>query len=282
MPTTRYTNIGGQIVAENRDGAYRFYGADPLGSTAALYDSTGTTTDTFTYWPYGEVRTSSGSTATPFKFCAGWGYYGDATGRLYVRARFYRDKLALWPSRDLLWPKESSYRYTRNRPLDKVDPSGLQMLSLLGTLLPSCYPYSPCEYARQKGMVPRSRGRVACCDGVREACAFMDDGLDWFNVCIEIHEEGHIAHDNCTCPPCGFGWCTVPTSEHSAVECRAHKQSLTCIEHAMRLNCPYGGYWCELEFQEKLDESCYAMEFLYNCRPLPDICDGRGWFDYMF
>lgn len=101
MPTTTYTTIDGQIVSENRAGTQKFYGPDPLGSVVTIYDTTGTVTDTFTYWPYGEIRTSTGSTATPFKFCGTWGYYSDATGRLYVRARFYRDKIARWqtPSR---------------------------------------------------------------------------------------------------------------------------------------------------------------------------------------
>lgn len=126
MPTVRYTNVNGQIIAEKRGGSRSFNGADPLGSTAVLYDSSGNATDTFSYWPYGEVRNSTGSTATPFKFCGIWGYYGDATGRLYVRARFYRDKLARWQSRESTYLAESAYAYCGNSPTSFVDANGLQ------------------------------------------------------------------------------------------------------------------------------------------------------------
>ncbi|MEQ1822861.1 MAG: RHS repeat-associated core domain-containing protein [Fimbriimonadaceae bacterium] len=125
MPTTTYTTIDGQIVSENRAGVQKFYGPDPLGSVVTIYDTTGTVTDTFVYWPYGEIRTSTGSTATPFKFCGTWGYYSDATGRLYVRARVYRDKIARWQTVDPLWPKLWAYKYCRNIPLYAVDPSGM-------------------------------------------------------------------------------------------------------------------------------------------------------------
>lgn len=124
MPSVRYTNVNGQIIAEKRGGSRSFYGADPLGSTVALYDSSGNATDTFAYWAYGEVRTSTGSTATPFKFCGIWGYYGDATGRTYVRARFYRDKIAKWGSQDHLWPHQMPFAYCKGDPISFIDPSG--------------------------------------------------------------------------------------------------------------------------------------------------------------
>jgi RHS repeat-associated protein len=132
MPTTRYTNISGQIIAEDRNGAYKFYGADPLGSTATLYDSSGAVTDTFAYWPYGEIRTSSGSTGTPFKFCGTWGYHGNAAGRLYVRARVYREKLTRWQTVDPLWPILKRYGYANNLPNILPDPLGLMTLTIAG------------------------------------------------------------------------------------------------------------------------------------------------------
>jgi RHS repeat-associated protein len=135
MPVTRYTTVSGQILAEKRGGAHSYYGSDPLGSTAAIYDSSGNTTDTYSYWPYGEMRASTGSSTTPFKFCGAWGYYAEATGRLYVRARFYRDKLARWHTMDPLWPMETAYAYCLGRPSDHMDPSGLSVLSfVLGTM----------------------------------------------------------------------------------------------------------------------------------------------------
>ncbi|MEQ1822915.1 MAG: RHS repeat-associated core domain-containing protein [Fimbriimonadaceae bacterium] len=128
----RYTTIDGQIIAEKRGGTRRFYGADPLGSVVALYDATGTVTDTFAYWPYGEIRTSTGSSTLNFKFCGTWGYYSDATGRLYVRARVYRDKIARWQTLDPLWPGQSSSRYCNGTPVRAVDSTGLYPWNVIG------------------------------------------------------------------------------------------------------------------------------------------------------
>ena len=52
---TRYTVIDAEIIAEKRGGLRKQYVPDPLGSTVALLDNTQAQTDTFTYWPYGEV-----------------------------------------------------------------------------------------------------------------------------------------------------------------------------------------------------------------------------------
>jgi hypothetical protein len=84
----RYTSIGGEIVSENRAGAERDYLPDPLGSTVALLNSAQTKTDTVTYWPYGEVKTRTGATATPFQYVGTRGYYRDSSKRTYSRARY--------------------------------------------------------------------------------------------------------------------------------------------------------------------------------------------------
>src|SRR6266568_1906472 len=92
----RYEVINGEIIAEKRGGVRRSYVPDPLGSTVALLDNTQTKTDTWEYWPFGEVRTRTGTTATPFQFVGTRGYYRDAASRIYVRARIYRADQARW------------------------------------------------------------------------------------------------------------------------------------------------------------------------------------------
>src|SRR5437764_8724998 len=100
MATVRYTVMEGQVLSENRGGVERSYVPDPLGSTVALLDNTQTQTDTFTYWPYGEVRTRTGTTATPFQFVGTLGYYRDSISRDYVRSRVLRKDLARWQTSD--------------------------------------------------------------------------------------------------------------------------------------------------------------------------------------
>lgn len=120
-----YTNFGGQIVHEDRGGTERDYMPDTLGSTIALLDSDSNQTDTWEYWPYGEVESRTGANVTPFSFVGTLGYFNDLVARLtYVRARHYQSLLGQWTSVDTLWPREPSYLYAYSNPVSIVDPSG--------------------------------------------------------------------------------------------------------------------------------------------------------------
>src|SRR5258705_12120206 len=86
MGTVRYTTVNGEVIAEKRNNVRSLYVPDPLGSTVALLDNTQAKTDTFAYWPYGEVRTRTGTTATPLQFVGTAGYYPGSASRPYVTA----------------------------------------------------------------------------------------------------------------------------------------------------------------------------------------------------
>ena len=125
--TVTYTTFNGQIVYENRNGTQSFYAPDTLGSTAMLLDTTGTVTDTFTYWPYGEIQEHVGSSVTPFTFVGTLGYYLDIAGSLtYIRARHYLQALCRWLTVDPLWPWRVPYGYCDYAPELVVDPAGRQ------------------------------------------------------------------------------------------------------------------------------------------------------------
>ncbi len=47
-----------------------------------MLDSAQTQTDSFSYWPYGEDLTRTGTTATPFRFLGTWSHYSDSSRRL--------------------------------------------------------------------------------------------------------------------------------------------------------------------------------------------------------
>lgn len=55
--SARVTNANGRIIGETPKGDWRYHQHDALGSTIALIDDAGTVTDTFQYWPYGEIQT---------------------------------------------------------------------------------------------------------------------------------------------------------------------------------------------------------------------------------
>ena len=126
-----YTTINGQIVYENRGGVESYYAPDTLGSTAALLDHTGAVTDTFTYWPFGEIQNHVGSNVTPFTYCGTLGYYLDAVlSWTYVRARYYTQMLGNWMTLDPLWPREDPYSYSQQSPFVFVDPTGMTLITL--------------------------------------------------------------------------------------------------------------------------------------------------------
>src|SRR3712207_4674980 len=102
MPTVRYTTVNGEVLAEKRSGTRRLYVPDPLGSTVALLDSTQAETDTFSYWPYGEEQSRTGTTPTPFRFLGTRGYYSDSTSKSYVRARYLDRQKGRWMTADPL------------------------------------------------------------------------------------------------------------------------------------------------------------------------------------
>jgi RHS repeat-associated protein len=120
----RYTVVNGQVIAENRNGVRKTYVPDPSGSTIALLDDKQKITDTFRYSPFGELKSRTGSTPTPFQYIGTKGYYTDPNNRIYVRARTYQPNYARWMTVDPLWPGESAYGYARGNPVRWVDPSG--------------------------------------------------------------------------------------------------------------------------------------------------------------
>ena len=127
-----YGTAFGGIISENRGGVVSAYVPDPLGNTIGLMNSAGTLTDSWTYWPYGEVRTRSGSNATPFTFIGTLGYFLDNVNKMcYIRARHLRLDLARWLTVDPMWPDQPEYVYCSDSPASKIDPSGLDECDLL-------------------------------------------------------------------------------------------------------------------------------------------------------
>ena len=160
-----YGNAFGGIISENRSGTVSCYVPDTLGSTIGLMNSAGNLTDTWTYWPYGEVRTRTGSSVTPFTFIGMLGYFQDIASKLsYVRARHLRADIARWLTVDPLWPMKLPYCYTSNNPVSLVDPSGTD------------------EFDSCLSLPPFSADRINCC---KTALSICDAACDTnFNFCF--------------------------------------------------------------------------------------------------
>ena len=95
---------------------------DGLGSTAAMANSGGTVTDTWTYDVFGAVRSHSGSSGTQWLFA---GEQNDPNGLEYLRARYYDPATGRFMSRD---PLGGGYPYAGGNPANMVDPTGLYAL----------------------------------------------------------------------------------------------------------------------------------------------------------
>ena len=147
--TVRYTLADSEVIAEKRGGARYLYVPDPLGSTVKLIDSSQAITDSWSYYPYGEVASRTGTTATPLQFVGTAGYYRDSSGRIYVRARHLRTDLARWMTQDPIWfwgGDYNLYRYAENSPTDMTDPAGLWCIRLWGKwcIGTTCHTRSDC------------------------------------------------------------------------------------------------------------------------------------------
>ncbi len=137
MPVVNYTTVNGQIVCENRAGVKTLFMPDTPGNVIETRNmDTGAQTSSTTYWPYGEVRTQTGTNPSPFGFCGVWGYYTQAGQPTYVRARYYRPHLGRWQTVDPLWPTFAPYEYAIGSPLQYIDRFGLASCAV--QLAPSC------------------------------------------------------------------------------------------------------------------------------------------------
>jgi len=256
MPAVRYSTINGEIIAEKRDGVRRNYVPDPLGSIRALLDKQQQITDRFDYWPYGETRTRTGSTTTPFRFVGSRGYYRDRAARTYVRARTLLPSLGRWSSLDPFWARLNTgmnrYLYVSASPIGGVDPSGL----LPGECCDGTGKAWSCErichlWRHKHGNTPgayeeggplQGYAGVVCCGSKKCACWFgwpnyppkgecLD--LEW---CFNTHERRHF--DDVACDP-RQGLHRPPFRPgvvQNARECPLRKETVACLKRSRSRN----------------------------------------------
>lgn len=101
---------------------------DALGSTAALTDSAAVVTDTYIYFAFGEVKTSTGTTTNRFTWVGERGYVKDTeSGEFHLHQRQYQPDRARFKSADPLGlaVDPNLYRYVGNSAVNRTDPSGM-------------------------------------------------------------------------------------------------------------------------------------------------------------
>jgi RHS repeat-associated protein len=123
--TSKYYYFGSQRVAVKQDINISYLHSDHLGSTSK---TTGASASTQTYYPFGAIRTSSGTVPTDYGFT---GQKRDASANLmYYGARYYDPALARFIQPDTIVPNPidpqslNRYSYVRNNPVNRIDPTG--------------------------------------------------------------------------------------------------------------------------------------------------------------
>lgn len=114
----------GTLTAMTSGGASQYYLTDVQGSVIGLVDSAGKRTATYSYGPYGEARTTSG-TNQPYRYT---GTYLDPSGLYKMGARYYDPQLGRFTQPDPSGKESNLYAYAAGDPVNRVDPSGLLSL----------------------------------------------------------------------------------------------------------------------------------------------------------
>ena len=112
---------------EITNGIVKTYHPDHLGSTMLLTDSAGAPVDYFEYDSYGTPTYRTGVTDTPFRWHGALGCMTDASGLVYMRARYYNPRLMRFLNQDPIGFEGGMnwYAFVGNNPVERVDPNGL-------------------------------------------------------------------------------------------------------------------------------------------------------------
>ncbi|MCX4030004.1 putative Ig domain-containing protein [Endozoicomonas sp. SM1973] len=119
---------GDDLISQDRNGASSYYHYDGLGSTRALTDAAGATTDTYNYEAFGVLLNSMGNTKNNYLFTGE--QFDSGLDQYYLRARYYNQKAARFTQMDT-WMGVNhdpvtlhKYLYANVDPVNYTDPTG--------------------------------------------------------------------------------------------------------------------------------------------------------------
>ena len=135
----RVYSYGRFLISQRQliDGFWKlsYYGYDGHGSVRFLTDDTGSITDTYDYDAFGNLIHSTGTTPNLYRYAGE--QVEPALGLTYLRARYLNPATGRFLTMDLAQGTSSDpaslhkYLYTANNPVNFIDPSGNEEISLV-------------------------------------------------------------------------------------------------------------------------------------------------------
>jgi RHS repeat-associated protein len=183
---------GHRLVGQNRTaGGARFYLSDGQFSARQLISQTGLLTDTYTYDAFGELLSSTGTTANNYRYTGE--QFDPNSGFYYLRARYYDPAIGRFNVADPFEGRLSAplsihrYLYADADPVNKIDPSGKSLIELevigliLGILDLSLIGATPRLTAKEKTQGSTNQFILRICPGFQ---ANLGYGLGYADAVI--------------------------------------------------------------------------------------------------
>jgi RHS repeat-associated protein len=126
--TTYYTHLptgAHQAIGETMGTSTYYYLTDMQGSVVAVTDGIGTVKNTYSYNPYGNTLTSTGSVTNPYRYDGG--YYDTSTSLYKFGVRYYNPSTMRWTQLDPSG-QNPGYVFAGDDPVNQFDPSGTESL----------------------------------------------------------------------------------------------------------------------------------------------------------
>jgi len=130
--TTAFTRTpGGSLISERTSAGNLYYLTDNQGSVIGLVNNQGQKVAGYSYTPYGQTRTITGTptgdltqaNTNPYRYTSG---YLDPTSNLYkLGYRYYDPTQGRFTQQDPSGQEPNHYLYAEGNPANNIDPTGL-------------------------------------------------------------------------------------------------------------------------------------------------------------